>query len=500
MHTVSDPNKTRESHFAQADGFYSSDPVQLSKDVAGFYAGAARVDLSGAIAGLICPHAGYAYSGAVAAAAYKQLEGLSYDTVVIISPSHRTFFRGASVYSGGAYRTPLGEVRLDLDFCRKLTAVDPDIMLADIGHDATGGGWEHALEVHLPFLQVVLGRFALVPVVMGDQEYTTAKKLGELIGRYAEIGRTLVIASSDLAHGHDYQTTERLDMTAAEAVAAYSPSTLFDQAAAGAFEACGGGPMTAMMIATQAMGADTAQVVSRRNSADATGDRSGYIVGYLSAVVYQDKPRGKTKEYVLDPGTQKPKAAASRPPSVRGLPDTNPLTDQERKFLLNAARRSLESAIKGTKISCPQAPTERLKQKRGVFVTLTAGDHLRGCIGYVMAYKPLVEAVWEMAESAALRDTRFLPVEPSEVDFLGIEVTVLSPLQQPPSPDHVLIGRHGLLISRGHQAGVLLPQVPVEHDWDRTQFLEQACIKAGLDPDAWKDPDTTIEIFTAEVF
>lgn len=496
MRTVSDPMKIREPHHAAREGFYPDDPVVLAKQVAQFFAEAERAEIDGPIAGMVCPHAGYAYSGAVAAAAYKQLEGLSYDTVVIISPSHRAFFRGASVFSGGSYRTPLGEVRLDLDFCAELTSVDPMIMLADIGHDATGGGWEHALEVHLPFLQIVLGDFALVPIIMGDQEYPTAKTLGELIARFAKPGRTLIVASSDLAHGHDYKTTKRLDDTAAAAVAKFSPSDLFDQMSSGAFEACGVGPITAMMIAARAMGADTARVVCKRNSGDVTGAKSDYIVGYLAAVVSRSKPSGAVKEYVIGAADDQP----SQVPSAKGPLSPNRLTPQERVTLKTAARRSVEASVKGARFTCPEAATERLRAKRGVFITLTLDGTLRGCIGYVRPYKPLIAAVWEMAESAAMRDARFIPVEAAEVDSLEIEVTVLSPLKKLTNSDDVLVGRHGLVISRGRMSGVLLPQVPVENDWNREEFLSHTCVKAGLPEDSWRDPGTTIEVFTAEVF
>jgi AmmeMemoRadiSam system protein A len=187
-------------------------------------------------------------------------------------------------------------------------------------------------------------------------------------------------------------------------------------------------------------------------------------------------------------------------PKKRGLQEERTLSPMERDFLRTVARRSLERAVKGAKLSCPDSPTEHLREKRGAFVTLKRSGQLRGCIGYIRPYKPLTDAVWEMAESAALRDGRFLPVEPSEVDDLDIEITVLSLLKRIDDPDAVLVGRHGLYVSRGNRSGVLLPQVPVEADWDREMFLSQTCMKAGLPPDSWRDPDTTLEVFTAEVF
>ncbi len=495
MRTVSDPKQVRPFRVAGEDGFYPDNPVALTQKIARFFAEAKSERLPGTIAALICPHAGYDYSGAIAAAAYKQLEGLSFSTVIVISPSHRAFFRGCSVYSGGAYRTPLGDIPVDLEFCARLTETDPLIALSDVGHDAIGGGYEHALEVHLPFLQVVLGQFSLVPIMMGDQEYPTSKRLGELIGRHAKLGRTLIVASSDLAHGRDYQTTKRMDATAAEAIRAFSPDSFYDLYSDGALEACGGGPITAAMIAAEAMGADAARIMAQRNSGDVTGDKRGYIVGYLSAALFQGKPNSK-REYVLS----EEKSDTHDITDHATLDADRTLNDSERELLRTTARRSLEHAIKGAKISCPEAPTARLREKRGVFVTLKQRGDLRGCVGYVRPFKPLVEAVWEMAESAALRDHRFIPVEPKEVDRLEVEITVLSPLKPITDPDKVLVGRHGLLVSRGHLAGVLLPQVPIEHDWDRETFLAETCIKAGLDPLAWKDPATTLEIFTAEIF
>lgn len=496
MRTVSDPKRIRPHRVAGENGFYPDNPVVLTQTIAGLFANAKNEKLPSVPAALVCPHAGYYYSGAVAASAYKLLEGLSVSTVIVISPSHRAFFRGCSVYSGGAYRTPLGDIPVDLEFCARLTETDPLIALSDVGHEAIGGGYEHALEVHLPFLQIVLGSFSLVPIVMGDQEYPTAKRLGELIGRHARLGQTLIVASSDLAHGHDYQTTRRMDAAAAEAIREFSPDRFYDLYSEGACEACGGGPITAAMIAAKAMGADTSRIISQRNSADVTGDKQGYIVGYLSAAFYQSGELAEAKPYAL----------ADEMPELHDITDAKTmasdrsLTESERELLRTTARRSLEHAIKGARVGCPEAPTPRLREKRGVFVTLKQRGELRGCVGYVRPFKPLIEAVWEMAESAALRDHRFIPVEPKEVDRLEIEITVLSPLKTITDPDKILVGRHGLVISCGHLAGVLLPQVPVEHDWDREMFLAETCIKAGVDPTAWKEPGTTLEIFTAEIF
>jgi MEMO1 family protein len=320
--------------------------------------------------------------------------------------------------------------------------------------------------------------------------------LGELLGSISRIGRTLIVASSDLSHGHDYQTARNLDATAAEAIQSFSHNKFYDLYSDGACEACGGGPITAAMIATQAMGADGARVLSRTTSADVTGNRTGYIVGYLGAVFFRGSEASSGQEYVLKDDV--PESHDITDHHTLHADDT--LNASERELLRTTARRSLEHAVKGAKIACPEAPTARLREKRGVFVTLKQRGDLRGCVGYVRPFKPLIEAVWEMAESAALRDHRFIPVEPKDVDRLELEITVLSPIRRIMNPDLVLVGRHGLIVSQGHISGVLLPQVPIEHEWDRETFLSEACVKAGLPSDAWHDPITTLEVFTAEIF
>jgi AmmeMemoRadiSam system protein A len=169
----------------------------------------------------------------------------------------------------------------------------------------------------------------------------------------------------------------------------------------------------------------------------------------------------------------------------------------ERALLLQLAHRAIETALSREPIETT-APTEHLAQPRGAFTTLHLDGNLRGCVGYVVATYPLYRTVAETARAAAFNDTRFLPVTAAEAPRLLIEISVLSPMF-PIQAEQVEVGKHGLLISMGLRRGLLLPQVPVEHGWDRLTFLEQTCYKAGLPPDAWKQ-GAKIEAFTAEVF
>ena len=173
------------------------------------------------------------------------------------------------------------------------------------------------------------------------------------------------------------------------------------------------------------------------------------------------------------------------------------LTDAEKHRLLELARSALEEAVRFGKMSEVAESAEALRTPCGAFVTLTKGRHLRGCIGHVEAFRPLYATVRECARAAALDDPRFDPVTPAELPSLQIEISVLSPMQDA-TPQQVEVGRHGLLISRGAQRGLLLPQVAVEWKWNREQFLEETCLKAGLPANAWRH-GARIQAFTAQI-
>jgi AmmeMemoRadiSam system protein A len=198
-------------------------------------------------------------------------------------------------------------------------------------------------------------------------------------------------------------------------------------------------------------------------------------------------------------------AAASNPSDAKASPTScapaNSSTDEfskdERTLLLRLAHDSIRSALERTEIPLGP-PTPHLSEPRGVFTSLYLHGELRGCVGYVLPVSPVYRAVVDTARAAAFEDTRFYPVSREEEPELQIELSILSP-PQPISPEDIEIGRHGLLISMHGDRGLLLPQVPVEHNWDRTTFLEQTCRKAGLPLDAWHK-GATIEAFTAEVF
>ena len=476
--------KTRKP--AVANQFYPGDPVTLSRQITDFFKKAKKEPIPGKIVGLISPHAGYMYSGQVAAYAFKLLEGLSFETVVVISPSHIAYFPGASIYNGAAYETPLGTIAVDTSLAGKTADANERVFLSNKGHGFEGMRGEHALEVELPFLQVVLGKFRLVPIVVGDQDWATCRALAEALMKSIKGKSVLIVASTDLSHFHPYDEAVRLDNMVTDHVNSFDPEGLFSALAAGTCEACGGSPMVATMLAAKGLGADKAKVLKYANSGDVTGDKSG-VVGYMAAVIYNS---GAKPEDVKKSELEKEKVGAK-----------GDLSEKDKQTLMHIALTTIEHKVKGKEPPEFEVDSPILKEKRGAFVTIHKHGKLRGCIGYIEAIKPLYITIKEMAEAAALNDPRFPPVSPDELELLDLEISVLTPLKRIKDINEIEIGKHGIILKKGYHQGVFLPQVATEQGWDRITFLNEICFKAGIpDKNCWKDKDAEIYIFSAEVF
>ncbi|MGO9404157.1 MAG: AmmeMemoRadiSam system protein B [Terriglobales bacterium] len=461
-----------------AGGFYPADPKTLSAMIDDMLAHAAssQPPINEPILAVVAPHAGYQFSGPVAAYTYAALKGRRFSRVVVIAPSHYEAFDFTSVYEGDAYATPLGTVPIDKAFAKQLVQMSPTIKFSSQGHTPTKEGAEHALEVELPWLQRVLGDFELVPVVMGDQSYESSRALGVALAKLIHgSSDTLILASSDLSHYHPYDDAVKIDHKTLNALQAWDYFSMSRNFQARIWEACGGAPIVAAMIAAERMGANQAVVLKYANSGDTTGDHSR-VVGY-SADVFLKAPSGKTVEPQFS------------------------LTGHEKSELLALARKSVEYAVRERKPYEPTASaSEVLNEERGAFVTLRKSGELRGCIGYTSAAKPLYMTVRDTATLAALRDTRFPQVSASELPQIDYEVSVLSPLRRVLDVRQIKVGQHGLLMKNGVSEGLLLPQVPVDEKWDRQTFLEETCAKAGMRSGCWKDENTDIFMFTAVVF
>ncbi len=468
---------------AVAGLFYPSDAVELTKTVAGFFAEVDKVTTGGRPQALIVPHAGYPYSGRTAATAFKLLEGEQYDTVVVISPSHTVFFKGSSVYGGNGYETPLGVIDIDKKLSEKIATIHPSVYFSKMGHASGATRGEHALEVQLPFLQVVLGRFQLVAIVMGDQEEDSIRSLGETLATALKGTNTLMVASSDLSHFHPEKVARRLDSAIRDAVEAYDPDLFLRTLESGKGEACGGGPVAAVMIAAKRLGATQVQCLHYTTSGEVTGDFNE-VVGYLSVAIVAERAAA-------------PERSVIGSPKVAHKSSTG-MSEEDKQALLEIVRDAIKAKLSGETYTLPHIAS--LDAEKGAFVTLKIEGNLRGCIGQIRGYQPLYQTIAEMAVAAAFEDPRFPQLSPDEFERLEYEISVLSPLVRVYNFTTIKVGRDGLMIKLDFHSGLLLPQVATEYGWGVTEFLEQTCLKAGLPKNSYKDKNAEVYKFSAEVF
>jgi hypothetical protein len=467
--------KVREP--AVAGLFYPKDPAELSRVVDACLAGAGTMPFDGELKALICPHAGYAFSGPVAGSAYRLLIGRQYDTVVVMGPSHYADLRGASVTDATVFRTPLGDVpisakspllarsspfaleaRCDVqrpDWWPQSSRAAPAVDTADT--------WEHSVEVEIPFLQKTLKSFQLVSVVMGQVDPAQA---ASALGKFID-DRTLIVASSDLSHYYSYAIARELDEHCVKAICDLDIEAMETQ------EACGRIPILTLMHLARERGWK-ACLIDQRNSGDTAGDKSR-VVGYAAIAFYAPAPETFTvadRKYLLELARKTVRAVASGGP----LPEVS-------------------GASLATKFTAPQ----------GCFVTLTEHGDLRGCIGYIRAQGPLYKAVIENARNAAISDPRFPPVAPDEVDRLQIEISVLTEPQPLPFTSSADLlqklqpHKDGVVLQIGARGATYLPQV-----WDqlpdKVEFLNSLAEKAGCDRTDWRQPGTSVFIYHVEAF
>jgi len=270
-------NKIRKP--AVAGKFYSADERELKKDIIKFLDSAENQKHYENIFGLICPHAGYMYSGKTAAYAYNTIKNKNYETVVVISPSHYEYFNGCSIYDGDAYETPLGIIPINTKMREKLTIGSETIFNGENGHEK-----EHALEVQLPFLQTVLKNFQLLPIVIGNQSENIvtelAEKLAELIDE-----KTLLVASSDLSHFYSKETAKIFDSIVEYDITNFKYQKLMHDLETEKCFACGGGGIVSLMKTAELKNFNKSEVLSMTDSGDISGDNSS-VVGYLSAIIF----------------------------------------------------------------------------------------------------------------------------------------------------------------------------------------------------------------------
>jgi len=269
-----------------AGTWYPGLPQELARMVKGFLSKASPAAIPGRLRAIIVPHAGYRYSGQVAAFAYRLLESSSYKRVILIGPSHRAAFPGVSVNLQSGYQTPLGTVKVDVAVARKILEAGPDVHFYKDVHSM-----EHSLEIQLPFLQTVLHNFSIVPILMGTQDFNTCKMLSNVLIRIMpSLKDTLLLASSDLSHYHSYADAKRLDSRFIGFVKNMDPEGLYQALRSGRCEACGGGPVISVMLVCKALGVNKAVVLKSANSGDVTGEKDR-VVGYMAGAIFTSSDR-----------------------------------------------------------------------------------------------------------------------------------------------------------------------------------------------------------------
>ena len=455
------------------------------------------------ILALISPHAGYDYSGSVAAYGYKLIRGMPIRTVVIIGPSHYEYFDGISVYPQGAWQTPLGNVPVDIELAQALIAEHPGISFYEPAFAR-----EHSVEVQIPFLQLVLDNFKIVPIVTGKLSYENCQILSEaLLAATKDKKDVLVVASTDMSHFHPYNEACRIDNLTIKELKKNEPQSLYYKLVSRECELCGAVAVIATLLYAQEKGSDEIEILKYANSGDICGEKQR-VVGYLSAAIYAPLRQGygglsPDLSSVAQRAKEEALAKGDVEPGREEMPDESKdiLNERQREKLLEIARKTVDEYVNsGKKLDFTEDEPLLLKSM-GAFVTIRKQGNLRGCIGNIIGRQPLYLTVRDMAIEAATADPRFPPVTPDELKDIDIEVSVLSEPKRVQNIDEIKLGVHGVIVKCGLASGVFLPQVAEETGWTREEFLSNLCAhKAGLMPDAWKDKDTQLFSFTAQVF
>jgi MEMO1 family protein len=461
---------------------FKGDAAELARRIDAMIAAAEAPARAEAPLALVSPHAGYVYSGPIAAYAYRAVQGQSYDTVVVIGPSHRDAFTGLSVYDTTRFDTPLGQIPCDRELIGKLIGAHPNIVYRPSAHRD-----EHSLEVQVPFLQRALKSFKLVMVVAGGRDPEAELTLVDVLSEYAKHKRILVVASSDLSHYHAYAEANKLDAVALKSIAALDTAALIKDIGAERCEACGILPVLITMDYAKRMGAHRGVLLKQANSGDTAGPKN-QVVGYAALAFWPDGAAAG--------GKAAGREAAGREGATASI---GRLDGAARAELLGIARRAIAETVRGSQRMEAKSANPALQTPQGAFVTITIGGELRGCIGTFREDTPLYRTVAQMAVAAAREDPRFPPLTAVELPKIRVEISALTPMKPVADVREIEVGRHGLYITRGFSSGVLLPQVATEYGWDRTTFLEQTCRKAGLPKNAWQE-GAKILSFEAEVF
>ncbi len=480
-----DPRAVRPP--AVAGQFYPGDAGQLKLAIQAYLGDAVALKTERPVA-IVVPHAGYVFSAQIAADAYRQTAGHRYDVIVILGANHSAAnFNKIAVFSGAGYRTPLGVAETDRGVADALVKEDRDCVL-----DQAAQAQEHSVEVQVPFVQHLFPGVKIVPIVVGTEDPAVCARLGRALAAVLKDRQPLIVVSSDLSHYPSAKDAPAVDRRTLEAIASLNPDYFRDSVAADlgrgveslVTTACGAAPIMAAMAAATALGATRGVAVSYANSSYvAVGDASR-VVGY-GAVVFTPGARGRDLS-----GLDK---AASAATSSEALDAT------DKRALLVLARETLRRYLTTQTLPLVRGFSPRAERVQGAFVTLKVRGELRGCIGQIIGTAPLSRTVSMMALESALNDPRFEKVRAAELDGIEIEISALTPPKEIAAPGAIVVGRDGVILQKGGQSAVFLPQVAPEQRWGRDEMLDNLCLKGGLPIGCWK-AGARLQTFQADVF
>lgn len=466
--------KYQNREAAVAGKFYPGSPQELASELEQLFTHSQkRKTTPHQLQALISPHAGYIFSGHVAASAFNQIPAnSSYKRVFVIASSHQYHFKGAAIFNRGNYETPLGEIEVDIELANHLINISEVVIEKTEAHTM-----EHSLEVQLPFLQQKLQtRFKLVPLILGTNSPDDCRQLAQTLQPWFT-PENLFVFSTDFSHYPEYSEANKIDFLTAQAICSIRPKELLHVLEKNkmlhirnlATSLCGWTSILTLLYLTENKNY-IFEKIEYQNSGDAKryGDKSR-VVGYWAIAAYH-----KTSQFYI--------------------------TEEEKQELLEKARSAITHFIRtGKKGKIISAVSDGMLNKiAGAFVSIYINDKLRGCIGGFAREKTLNEMVQTMAVSSAC-DLRFDGLEEDELSEMIIEISVLSALQQIKSEKEIQLGKHGIYIKKGNNTGTFLPQVAQKTGWNLEEFLGHCSRdKAGLGWEGWKSAE--LYVYEAVIF
>jgi AmmeMemoRadiSam system protein B/AmmeMemoRadiSam system protein A len=473
---------------ALAGSWYPGTAQELGRMMDGFFSGVKDLPSGERDIGvIISPHAGYFFSGGVAAYGFTAAQAKTINTVVILAPTHSVSFSGASVWAEGAFETPLGQVEVDKELAQKILSYDKRFSFRKEPFAGAFDRPENSVETQIPFVQKAFPKAKIVPIILGypPDAQTMAAVADALVVALAGREDVLVDVSVDQSHFHLDDEARKIDARGLGAIEKMDINALLAGQESGEMEVDGFHVVATAMLYAKKVGYDKAKVLKYATSADVTGEKDR-VVGYASVMFYRDK------------GTAPEVAQTSK----EAQQSVQPFNKAQKQRLVQIARETVDTFVRTGKAPEFTESDPRLLAEEGAFVTLSKQGHLRGCIGDILGSGPLYKTVREMAIAAASEDPRFNPVTPDELKDISVEISVLSKPQVVKSAEEIVLGKHGVIVSRGiFNRGVFLPQVATDTGWTKDRFLSELCSqKAGLPPLCWREPGTKLEVFTAQVF